>query len=421
MLLPEQEPSTPWNWDPPTLQLVDAHAPLADILASEGFLQSYNAATPKLIAYLTQPCVLEELLSLIASSANLRIPQLLRPLFTARVRACDALFSAYATCAESAFRLINTGSSLASGVLLEFFALSLQNNPGAVLDVLALGAPFATEVLLRNVAHPAVAIGLLPVLENGWQSLEYLVWHLFVGVLGRDAIVAIPPRRRRDHALAYPTFGAEQRVCAIELVSAWTRKRKGDRYLADAMLENLVALANFDPNCFRIAEHLPQHPSILEKAKVAFRAIPEARVFAIAYFKDQLLHDEIASVVHAVFKSESMDRHLLAGVADFVQLALAKAEALASDLALLLPFVWNFCSIENEKAGTWEVKLAYLLDLMALVSSVVAEQSEHWRQFAAEVIFPWKDIGRLRWEIKFPAEAVHSEYVRKVAPLMAYG
>jgi hypothetical protein len=261
------------------------------------------------------------------------------------------------------------------------------------------------------------------VLGNGWQSLEYLVWHFFVCLVGRGRVAAVPPRRRADHALAYPVLTGEQRDCGTNLVSAWARRRKADRYLADAMLENLAALDDFDPRYFRIAQHLVHDDLILEKSKAVFRAVPDGRIHTVAYFQDKLSPEEVASVLCAVFEGKRTDRHLLAQAAALVRLVLGGPQRLAvlGELGQTLPFVWNFLSAENERTGTCEVKMAFLANLMALVSPVAGEQSEHWRQFATEVIAPWKEITELRLKVRFPEEALDSEHFGRVAALMAGG
>jgi hypothetical protein len=415
------KPAFDWNWDPPAIQLVDANAPLQEILACDGFLKEYNAETPKLIAHLTQPSVLKELLALMASSATLEIPQLVRRLFFAKPRVLDPIFCGDLSYGESAFRIIDSENPAMTGVVLDIFFLVLQNHIPRTVEILALGPSAFTEALLRKVGHPAVVVGLARVLENDSPPLEYLVWHLFVCLIGRAAVTAVPPRRRADQPLEYPILTTVQRRAAIRAIVLWAKGRKGDRYLADAMAANLLAMADFDPGYFEIARYLSWSEGMVERAKLFFRTAPNARVQAIPLLRGGLTMDELASLIIEVYKCERKDRRLYAELFRLVQIEIEpeRRATVGSELPNALAFVWNFCANERDDFGEGEVWIVFLLDLIVLVSGRVDSKSAEWLEFESGVVHQWEEGKCVIWGARFPEAGIDREFIERVAGAFA--
>jgi hypothetical protein len=336
-------------------------------------------------------------------------------MFSGKVRVCDAIFCGHLNCAETAFDLIVHGSSLVIGVFLDAFVVALQKRPTSVVNILMLGPPSLTETLLSKIDHPTLEFGLVSVFaENDSKSTEYLVWHIFVCLIGERNIITFPPRRRFDHHLNYPIFSIEQRIVAVNLLVSAAKNERADRYLSEAMVEIFESLVDLDLCFFQIAHYLPASDVLLQRARPYFRN-PDV----ISYLCDRIRPDEMVSILIHVFIDAHSSRFALEEISVHFQSFLGRGEqsVVPHELVQALPFVWNFCLDVHDNTG--EIKLALLLDLLTLVDKQTSERSEGWEHFATAVIRPCAETWTFPSQIKFPDEAIDNTSIKRIALLMS--
>jgi hypothetical protein len=267
-------------------------------------------------------------------------------------------------------------------------------------------------MLFANIDHTAVAYGLAAAFrDNPLEALDFLVWHLFVALVG-ETPVCRPPTRGNDQNFNYTAFTPPQKAAAVELLVTFfkyqTSKCWHERHFRNAIMLVFENLTEFQPQFLGIARYLPDSEIILRHAKRFFK---ESRCpSSLDYFENRLCQEEAASLMINVFATYDIDTTLFLKAKKVIEINMEKSGE--GPLVAVFPFVWNACLARDD-----EVAMSCVLDIGV---GLQAGGSQGWRRFAVSVLAPWVAGEAFAVEGgRFPEEDIDAEAVERIRRILA--
>jgi hypothetical protein len=100
-----------------------------------------------------------------------------------------------------------------------------KKNRALCIDLIQSGPPSLLENLIQWIDHPAVLHGFLTIFNDTVsEAVDFLVWHFFVALMGKeDCVKHRPARRQFDEDFNYPELSEDHKKSLIELLSCYFR------------------------------------------------------------------------------------------------------------------------------------------------------------------------------------------------------
>jgi hypothetical protein len=392
-------------------------ANLIDVITCHDFVSTYGRSHPVLVKFLSDSDVLSEYIAILANAHNRQIHKTFRSLFLCHCpcHVVESALTMFAGCARCVLESAD-GADIAPfvrGVLLGSFVAAFQKNVALCVDLMQ-ASPDIAQILFANIDHTAVAYGLAAAFKEApLEALDFLIWHLFVALVGERPICC-PPTRCNDQEFNYPAFTPSQKIVVGELLSTFfkyqSNKNWHERHFQNAMILVFEHLTDFEPEFLDIARYLPDSDVVMERARLFFK---ESRcAFSLDYFENRLSHEEAASLLINVFGADDASGGLFLKARKVIDANLAKGGV--GPLVAVFPFVWNACLARED-----EVAMSCVLDTAVRLP---AGRSQGWRRFAVSVIAPWVAGEAFAVEEgRFPEEDVDAEAVERIRRILAPG